>query len=243
MTDSVSQTIIAQLDFTSEGFHLKGTLYRPYRDTQRVIVGCHGLLSDRTSPKQVELAKRCNAVGIAYFSFDHRGCGQSSGDFETVTTLNGRIEDLNAAVTFIRSQMGRDTRLGLFGSSTGGSVCLAAAGTIRPRAIVVFAAPIQSASIIQSKRNSKDTDKLPRSFYRQELQFDISEKIPLVDNLLLFQGDNDDTVPVSHGREIYSRAANPKKMVIQKGGDHRMSHPGHREAFLREAVAWYQGRV
>jgi len=104
MTTATSQATITQIDFMADEFRLMGTLYRPSMRTNRSVIGCHGLLSDRTSPKQMDLARRCTAMGIAYLAFDHRGCGQSDGNFEKVTTLAARSRDLLAAVAFIQTE-------------------------------------------------------------------------------------------------------------------------------------------
>ena len=182
-------------------------------------------------------------MGIGYLAFDHRGCGQSDGDFEKITTLAARSRDLLAAAAFIQTETDLGPRLGLFGSSMGGAVCLAMAGRIKPRAIVTVAAPIKSASIIPTRQNTEDTGNFPPSFYRKKLQFNITGNVSVVDNLLLFHGDADETVPVSHGREIFSLAAEPKKMIIQRNGDHRMSNPAHQREFIQETADWYQNRM
>lgn len=79
----------ADIQFAADGFRLKGTLHLPAADNPPVVIGCHGLLSDRSSPKQIALAEACNALGLAFFRFDHRGCGESTGRLEAVTSLEG----------------------------------------------------------------------------------------------------------------------------------------------------------
>ena len=235
-----SEPKVAQVIFKADGFRLKGTLYHPLKKPiDRAIIGSHGLLSDRTSLKQQVLAIQCIDMGIAYFAFDHRGCGESEGDFEQVTTLDNRVRDLMAAVTFIQAKTGCKNRIGLFGSSMGGAVCLAASAHINPLAIVTVAAPLKSATLVRNDKNAIDTGSFSPSFYEEKLQFDITAKTAGVKNLLLFHGDTDETVPVSHARTIHALAADPKKMVIQKGGDHRMSRPDHQKSFLSLAAHWY----
>jgi fermentation-respiration switch protein FrsA (DUF1100 family) len=68
--------------------------------------------------------------------------------------------------------------------------------------------------------------------------FDISLCIPRIANILIIHGDADETVPVSHAKEIYNLAASPKKLIIQHKGDHRMSHEQHQNDFIRDAAAW-----
>ena len=68
----------------SENFLLRGMLHIPTDEKGPVVIGSHGLLSSGNSPKQIELAKRCGEFGIAFFRFDHRGCGKSEGVFKEV---------------------------------------------------------------------------------------------------------------------------------------------------------------
>ncbi|MBR9980379.1 MAG: damage-inducible protein CinA, partial [Desulfatitalea sp.] len=59
----------------SDGHRLTGTLHLPDVERPPVVIGCHGLLADRRSPKQIALASALGRLGIAYLRFDHRGCG------------------------------------------------------------------------------------------------------------------------------------------------------------------------
>jgi dipeptidyl aminopeptidase/acylaminoacyl peptidase len=43
---------------------------------------------------------------------------------------------------------------------------------------------------------------------------------------------------VAHAHEIFQRAAEPKRLVIQPRGDHLMSDPRHQQEFVREASLW-----
>ncbi len=239
MKASKKKAVSKNIVFTVDNFRLKGTLYQPLGQAEGVIIGCHGLLSDRTSPKQQILAKQCNRLGLAYFAFDHRGCGESDGAFEEVTTLKNRVDDLRAAVRFIKAEMQMGKQLGLFGSSMGGTVCLAAYHHIQPTAVVTVAAPLKSAAIVRTYQNAIDTGQFSNTFYEKNLQFDITPHITGISHLLVFHGDADETVPVSHGRTIHGMATRPKNIIIQRGGDHRMSRTDHQEAFIHYAAHWY----
>ena len=132
---------------TCDDLRLSAVLHRPPTDDPPVVIGSHGLYSNGDSPKQITLAERLNASGIAFLRLDHRGCGQSEGIFEAVTTLDGRVRDLLAAARALEHRMGAPLRLGLFGSSLGGSVCLTVGDEITPFAVATLAAPIQSDTI------------------------------------------------------------------------------------------------
>jgi alpha-beta hydrolase superfamily lysophospholipase len=69
--------------FKSDEYTLMGSLHLPGDKPAPFVIGCHGLIADRRSPKQVGLAHACCRQGIGYFRFDHRGCGESQGEFNT----------------------------------------------------------------------------------------------------------------------------------------------------------------
>jgi len=201
-----------------------------------VVIGSHGLLSSSNSPKQIELARRCNDFGITFFRFDHRGCGKSEGVFKEVTSLDARRSDILSAIETIRNQGYIDSRIGLFGSSMGGAACISAAGIIKIDSMVVNAAPLRSHMI---KRPADKEDKVE---YKR-LSFDISDKLSGIYNILIFHGDADKVVPFSNALELYDKSGKAKKLIIQENGDHLMSNKTHQEEFLCEAGLWFKNRL
>jgi predicted acyl esterase len=133
--------------FKSNGYSLTGTLHLPQATPAPMVIGCHGLMADRNSPKQVGLAQACTRRGIGYFRFDHRGCGDSQGEFDQVTSLKGRREDLFDAIRFLHATDLCNGDIGLFGSSMGGTVCISVADVLNIDAWVTYASPIRSSSI------------------------------------------------------------------------------------------------
>ncbi len=208
----------------------------PDREPLAVVVGCHGLMADKHSPKQIALARGCAAIGMAYFRFDHRGCGDSEGVFEIDTTLENRTSDLMAAVHAVNRMLGKTIPMGLFGSSLGGTVCLTAAHSLSPFAVVTLAAPIQSRSI-QLPDDSPES--LKKEFVENRLTFNVSAAIGYVHHILIVHGSSDETVAIENAHRINSLARDPKAQLILEDGDHRISKRTHQERFLREAVQWF----
>ena len=229
-----------EITFKSDNYILKGILHHPGTPTPPLIVGSHGLESTGDSPKQIELANICNKMGFAYFRFDHRGCGKSEGVFSEVTSVENRKNDLINAVHAVREQQKTGDRLALFGSSMGGTTCIAAAKQLNAEAYVLIAAPVYGKTLIKPPEELASKPGLSISFYEKFLQFDVSDNIPHLKNVLIFHGDKDDIVPVVNGQTIYDKAGEPKKIIIQKNGDHRISDPIHQEEFLTEASNWYR---
>ena len=240
MSESKSGDLIKEITFISDAFELHGTLHLPAAERPPVVIGSHGLLSSSSSPKQIALARECTAAGIAYFRFDHRGRGKSEGVFKKVTSLEARCTDLLCAIKCIQSRMDMGDKLGLFGSSMGGAVCISVASIFAVDALVTNAAPVRSSSVIEALKKRSDVKTYKPLIEEKFLQSDISDKLADLHHVLIFHGDSDNVVPPSNAEEIYSKAGGPKKLIMQKDGDHRMSNIAHQENFLKEAVDWFQ---
>jgi hypothetical protein len=236
----VKQSIVKTISFISDGFHLNGFLHLPSSRRPPVVIGSHGLYSSSSSPKQIELANQCNRLGIAYFRFDHRGCGGSEGTFEEVTSLEARCRDLADAVAVILRSNDTDHRFGLFGSSMGGTVCLNVAGELDADVLVTFAAPVRSRIQQNGSPKSGVSDISEIFLDARKRSFDITDRLPDICNILIFHGDADAVVPVSHAEEIFNLAKQPKKLIKQNQGDHPMSHQAHQKVFISEASLWFK---
>jgi len=228
------------ITFESNGFRLKGMLHLPETNLPPVVIGSHGLLSNSYSPKQIALARECNSHGMAYFRFDHRGCGQSDGVFNEITSLNGRRNDLVSAVKTIQMRKDIGKKIGLFGSSMGGAVCISVADVLDIDAWVTYASPVRSSSIITALKESDDANKIKPLLDQKFLKWDISDQLKHLHHIFILHGDSDKIVPPANAHEIFTKSNDPKKLILQKGGNHLMSNKKHQKNFLREAVNWFK---
>lgn len=229
-----------EISFKSDNYLLKGILHLPKTKKPPVIVGSHGLESTCDSPKQIELANLSCNMGIAFFRFDHRGCGKSEGVFSEVTSVENRKNDLINAVNIVMNREDTGDRLALFGSSIGGTTCIAAAKELNAEAYVLIAAPVFGETLLKAPEELDEEPGLSIEFYKNLLQFDISENLIHLKNILIFHGDKDDIVPIINSETIYNKACEPKKYIIQKNGDHRISDPEDQKEFISEAADWYK---
>lgn len=227
--------------FMSDGFQLIGDLHLPDADRPAVVIGCHGLLANRHSPKQIALAEALNSIGIAYLRFDHRGCGDSQGSWESHTLLASRCRDLYHAIQTMQSHSATGALAGLFGSSFGGTIVMATAAEHRVPRIVTYAAPITSRTVHQKaaadqiqSHNALSTKELTA------LAFDIRPQLPLLNNILVLHSENDEIVPCDHARQIFAAAGEPKKLILFSGGDHRLSDPSRQNQFIEACIAWFR---
>jgi len=238
MNHSNSKSNNLVISFSSGGFYLKGILHLPGTNHPPIVIGSHGLLATKNSPKQISLADTCNKLGIAYFRFDYRGCGESQGHYKRDTSFETRCEDLMNAVNTVRSRKDISDQIGLFGSSLGGAVSIEIAKTIHIDTLVTFAAPIRSKELSIPMEGSNVKPQISNNTHGINLQFDISKELPSVSNILIIHGGDDRVVPIAHAHQIYKAVNNPKKLVIQHKGDHAMSNGKLQKDFVLQAAQW-----
>jgi alpha-beta hydrolase superfamily lysophospholipase len=226
------------LFFKSDGLMLHGTLHLPETEKPPFIIGVHGMMSTGDSPKQQDLAGKCNQMGIAYFRFDHRGCGKSQGVFAQVTSFEGRCNDLAAAIDLMLSRPDLGSPMGLFGSSLGGAVVLNTAGQAGAEAVVTLAAPVKFSAI--HIPGAYETDPALADLEKAKMEYDVSEKIPIINRLLVCHGDADSVVPYENALQIYKQAKDPKKLLTLPAGDHPLSDPNHQQTFMKNALNWFR---
>ena len=230
------------VQFNANGYRLTGTLHLPDTHKPPVVIGCHGLFANRDSPKQVSLAQACNAQGLAYLRFDHRGCGESQGEFYEVTSLPARCHDLQQAVAAMQAHPGVGRLAALFGSSFGGTVVLAYAAHHRVPAVITYAAPSNSAAIQHANIRDNQGNRPHTGLLSEALAFDIVPMIKTVSNILIAHSQSDETIPVDHALQIHANVAAPKTLKIFPGGDHRMSNPQHQQQFETLFVQWLKNQ-
>jgi hypothetical protein len=238
---------ITEIDFQVEGLTLKGVLHLPKILNPPLVVGSHGLEGSKSSAKQMVLSRLLPKNGVAFFRFDHRGCGQSQGDFLTDTSLEKRTRDYLMAVRHIMDLNLTSRELGLFGSSMGGATCINVWESLGNLGVkicggVLCSAPVKSRTIenIPVQANGK-RPALPLSFFEQNLLFNLLEKTRVLHHVLIFHGDADEVVPVSNAHDIYTSMQSPKRKIIHRGGDHQMTSKEHQAEFATQVVEWFIG--
>ncbi|KPA12899.1 alpha/beta hydrolase [Candidatus Magnetomorum sp. HK-1] len=230
------------IHFQSDNLMLTGTLHLPDSIIKNppCIIGSHGLFSDASSPKQIALSNECNIRNMAYFRFDHRGCGRSEGIFKTVTTIRQRFQDFRDAIKTILNHPDTGNKVGFFGSSLGGSIALLAGISYKPQAIVTLSAPISMNSVWEVLIQNKQDQLLSNEFYQEALEFDILNQLSVINHTLIFHGSKDEVVPLANANQIYEHVREPKKLIVLDGGCHRLSQTHHQNTFMKNAVDWFE---
>ncbi|MEZ5347453.1 MAG: prolyl oligopeptidase family serine peptidase [Pyrinomonadaceae bacterium] len=215
--DSSSLPNIAKEDisFESMGVKLKGTLWRPAGEGPHPAIVCaHGSGKiDRNDSYIREFAEYFSQKGIAVFTYDKRGVGESGGEYQG--SFGGSMvvyaADVISAVNDLKKRADiRKDQVGLFGVSQGGYIIpLAAAMDKRGVAFtIIVSGPVVSIAEENLYSNlTGDTDGKPTGKTKEEITKELKEygskgydPYPFVEEMirpgLWLYGELDKSVPV-----------------------------------------------
>ena len=102
----------------SRGLRLVGSLHPAVGNA--AIVLAHGFTSDKSAMGRFDsLSEALSRAGYSVLAFDFSGCGESDPE---ILAAHNMVDDLRCALDFMRTK--GSTRIGLYGHSLGGTICL-----------------------------------------------------------------------------------------------------------------------
>ncbi|MBC7979118.1 MAG: alpha/beta hydrolase [Armatimonadetes bacterium] len=175
-------------------------------------------------------------AGYQVFMYDYRGFGRSKGELDR----KGMVEDVKGAFDYVLSRKDvNPKKLVSYGHSLGGAKSVTALAEKNPsglRAIVIdgtFASYQAMARIVGGQFGA---DLITDEFSPKDFIGKIS-KTPL----LVVHGDQDEVVPLSQGKELFTLASGPKTMFEVKGGHHGDSLARNDGAYRKRMLEWLDG--
>ena len=123
-------------------YRLLGMLHRPAGTPKGAYAFCYPFGEERKSAHRafVNAARAFAAAGFGVLRFDYRGCGESGGEFREAT-VDGWLEDIQAAVAALRSRLGGGGT-GLLGLRFGATLAACAAERIPDLAHLILWEPV-----------------------------------------------------------------------------------------------------
>jgi len=234
--------------FNRRGQRLCGIAHRPDRSAKAAAILCHGMGSSKESEKLILLGRDLSARGVLALRFDFAGSGESKGTFEEVT-YSGEAEDIAAAYDLV-AKNGIE-KVGVVGSSMGGTAALLFAANHPIAALATIAAPVHpekfAARFLTEQQRREWREKGFILYSGLRLNSTLLEDVEAIDvaaaarkisaPALVLHGDRDPTVPVEEARELYAALAGPKRLVILAGAEHRLAG-AHLQKAVDETSEW-----
>lgn len=215
------------------------------------VLCCHGFASSKvgTNRAYVQLAQALADNGVAVLRFDFRGSGDSEGDLSQMG-LSDLVSDGKLALETLRSHPRVDaTRVGILGSSLGGSIAsLIADASIRALALW---APVASGRLwIEewfARMPAQDTPMVyrgvvPHTTFRQEFsEMQAAAALGAVAPILHLHGEQDAVVSLSHQKEYRQLCRHPhNRFVTLLETDHTFGHSKEFPHILDQTVTWFK---
>ncbi len=239
---------------TFPGVHgdtLSARLDRPVGPTRAAALFAHCFTCSKDLKAVRRISRSLVEEGIAVFSFDFTGLGESEGEFAD-TNFSSNIEDLEAAARFMESEVGAPALL--VGHSLGGAAMLAVAHRLESvRAVATIGAPSDPAHLVTTLERAApelaaageaEVTLAGRSFrIKRQLLDDLKEQrlIELVATLgrplMIFHSPVDETVSVDHAAVLYKAARHPKSYLSLDMADHLLMKNPEDAAFVGQVLA------
>ena len=221
----------------SAGHRTSGILACPDQLTDRLVVLCHGFLSNKNSTTNKTLTRLLLDRKIATFRFDFFGQGESEGPFEQIT-LTMAIDQARSALDLVTAKGYR--RLGLTGSSFGGLVAILVAARHPGLSALALKCPVADFPETlrlefgnQRMAHWKQFNEIPNvtggpspvplhyQLYEDCLMYDAykeaeSIRVPT----LIVQGACDELVPLHQSRRLIVALRGDKRLEVLAGADH-----------------------
>jgi uncharacterized protein len=226
------------------GQRLHGWLVPP-RSGGAVVLVCHGFGTNRREGQ--DLLPWLSAAGYGALLFDFQAHGESEGSATTVGLRE--VEDVLAAVDYVKQRFGPDTPIAGLGFSMGASVLIMAAARTADLRALVLDSPFATLRRAVARSFRVFFRLPPRVFTRPTIWWAerftggrIGDVQPILSvaalgprPVLIIQGTDDGIVDPEDSLLLYEAAGEPKALWRPEG----VGHVGARSAFPEE----YRRRV
>lgn len=181
---------------TDANIIIKGTLIEPKKTYDKIVIIVPGSGKD-TRNSHYKLTEQLLENNIAVFRYDERGCGLSSGIFNTVSyNLNDMTNDLKFVFQNLKNEKKLfDKKFGLIGHSLGGMTTVGLLEkNITPDFLIQWATPVQKKGAFLKYQLLTGVNK-----FEDELIFKTTEeKINVIDkiNNTIFENRNDENLAI-----------------------------------------------
>ncbi|MEM7165225.1 MAG: alpha/beta fold hydrolase [Planctomycetota bacterium] len=207
------------------------------------VLACHGMLSDKGSAKIGQLMAHLDAVRMPAMRFDFAGRGESDG-YLLDLSITGQMQDLRAALDDLERRGAE--RIGVFGSSLGGTVALLTAATdSRIQTVATLGAvafpnrieetwPEAASEWRSSGQLQTEAGPIGEGFLLDALRHDAASAAASVQvPTLIVHGEKDEVVPLRDAQALHAAIPGAELHVLPEA-DHRVTDPLQQQTVMRD---------
>jgi alpha-beta hydrolase superfamily lysophospholipase len=187
-----------------------------------------------------DFARACAAAGWAALAYDQRGHGAGVDEMSPEV-----LTDVGRMARFLAGHEGVDpARVCVRGSSMGGFVAIHGAATSDAVAAVIGICPAGEEHLLRGLRDGslefRAGERARADLAAWLAEHDLRDAVELMGAkpLILLHADGDERIPSDFSRQLYERAAEPRKLVIVPGGHHRSAQ--HDPELQGVALRWVE---
>lgn len=198
---------------TDDGEQLHGWFF-PHPDAEYVVILSHGNAGNISN--RMDIAKLLHSLGFAIVLYDYRGYGKSTGKPGEA----GFYKDSEAVYKFVNTKKGfPGEQIILYGRSMGGPVAAYTAAHF-PVAGLVLDSTFKNLKAMVHDLYPFVPSALSRYEFPTEAYLKEISNIPVA----ILHSPKDDLIRISHGRDLFNCAQEPKQFVEVRGGHNNSFH-------------------
>lgn len=232
---------------TEDGVTIRGWWFAR-SETSRVIIGSSGHRGNKTD--LLGIGSGLWRAGNNVLLFDYRGCGES--DHAAQSLAHHERRDARAAIRYAHERVA-DAEIGLLGYSMGGAVMIQVAAADPSIRVVVadssFATmrDVVAAGIRRRYLPTRPVLDLSDALtgLRYGYRFQAVRPLDAIGKiaprpLLIIHGGADAITPVSHARQLYEAAGEPKELWILADASHCGAYFVDRPAYVQRVAEFFE---
>jgi alpha-beta hydrolase superfamily lysophospholipase len=208
------------------------------------VMVMHGAGSRKEN--HADFARLAAGNGFVALTFDNRGHGETEGELDPTV-----VDDLRLLAEWFAARPYVDERrVAARGSSMGGLMAIHAGAASDRIAAVVAICPAAEWMLAGDVRRIADGQPPREGSALAEMRIDASALAGWLESsdvgeavqrmgatpLLIIHARGDEVVPYSHSEQLFELAAEPKKLLLLEGGDHRSAQ--HDAELQGESLRW-----